>query len=200
MSYFDGMSSTYTFQLRIRRSDRTILDTSITAEACADEVAKAKKNIQQLLNEYVPTLKPLDKAPTQVQETAPPSPTEPDAQTDETPVDQQEQQTEPSAPQSAAPIPDKKPDRVKGLVRLRCSECGSTFGTFLREYQSEIVCKCGHSIDLTAPLAKYRFTCPYCEKKTWGHTNLEDPDITIKCKCGGDVNLWWNPKTKEYQN
>lgn len=45
-------------------------------------------------------------------------------------------------------------------------------------------CKCGHPIDLTAPLARYRFTCPYCEKESWGQTNLEDPDITVRCKCG----------------
>jgi len=47
-------------------------------------------------------------------------------------------------------------------------------------------------------VARYRFTCPYCEKESWGLTNLEDPNITIRCKCGGDVDLRWVPKAKEY--
>ena len=29
---------------------------------------------------------------------------------------------------------------------------------------------------------------------------LEDPEITIRCKCGGDVDLQWAPKAKEYRN
>ncbi len=31
-------------------------------------------------------------------------------------------------------------------------------------------------------------------------TNLEDPEITIRCKCGMDVDVIWAPKAKEYQN
>lgn len=86
------------------------------------------------------------------------------------------------------------------MLRLRCKECGNTFGIFLREYQTEVLCRCGHSIDLTAPLAKYHFTCPYCEREKFGKTNLEDPEITVRCNCGGDVDLRWNPKAREYQN
>ena len=102
--------------------------------------------------------------------------------------------------QAAIPAQVKKSDGAKGLLRLRCPACGNVFGTFLRERQSGVAYKCGHSIDLTAPLARYRFTCPYCEKETWGLTNLEDPEITIRCKCGGDVDLRWVPAVKEYRN
>lgn len=87
-----------------------------------------------------------------------------------------------------------------GLLRLRCPACGSTFGTFLREYKTQFPCRCGHAIDLTVPLSRCRFTCPYCEKEYRGQTNLEDPAILIRCKCGGDVDLSWNPKAREYQN
>lgn len=52
---------------------------------------------------------------------------------------------------------------------------------------------------LTIPLARYRFNCPYCGKETWGQTNLEDPEITTRCKCGGNVKLRWDSKAKEYQ-
>ena len=53
----------------------------------------------------------------------------------------------------------------------------------MRSRQSEIACRCGYHIDLTAPLARYRFICPYCEKETWGRTNLEDPEITEEFIC-----------------
>lgn len=71
----------------------------------------------------------------------------------------------------------------------------------MRERQSEVDCRCGHHIDLTAPLARYRFTCPYCEKEAWGKTNLEDPEITARCPgCGEEVKMRWNPSEREYQN
>ena len=66
-----------------------------------------------------------------------------------------------------------------------------TFGAYIKR---------GHHIDLTIPLARYHFTCPYCEKKTFGRTNPEDPNITIRCKCGGSIDLCWVPKAKEYRN
>ena len=101
-------------------------------------------------------------------------------------------------PKLEAPASASRPEGARGLLRLRCPECGSTFGTFLKERQRDIACKCGHRIDLTAPLARYRFTCPYCEKDTWGQTNLEDPEITLRCRCGMDVDVMWVPKAKEY--
>lgn len=66
-----------------------------------------------------------------------------------------------------------------------------TFGAYI---------KCGHHIDLTIPLARYHFTCPYCEMERWGWTNLEDTNISVKCKCGGTVDMQWTPKAKEYRN
>jgi len=200
MNIFGRTIPTYTFRLRIERSEQTILDTTIGSAISADEVAKAKKNIRRLLDEYAPTIKAQGELPTEIQKAETPTPSETNSRTDEVPANQEVQHTEPAAPQSAAQVPEQKPDGAKGLLCLGCSECGNTFGTFLREHQTEIDCKCGHSIDLTVSLAKYRFTCPYCEKETWGRTNLEDPDITVRCKCGENVNLRWNPKAKEYQN
>ena len=57
MSYYDGLIPTYTFRLQIERSDRMILDTAITARATADEIAKAKKSVRRLLDEYAPAIK-----------------------------------------------------------------------------------------------------------------------------------------------
>lgn len=196
MSYFDGLTPIYTFRLQIERSDRTILDAAITAKAAPDELAKTKRSIQRLLNEYAPAA--VIPAPTQPPEQ--PTALLPPA------ADQPEQPAEAALPQSTSgaestPRPDRKlPVGGKGLLRLRCKECGNIFVIFLWNYQTEIVCRCGHHIDLTAPLAKYHYTCPYCEKDGWGQTNLEDPEITVKCKCGGDIDLRWNPKAREYQN
>lgn len=67
MSLFDGLIPTYTFRLQIERSDRTILDTAIVARATADEVAKAKKNIQRMLNQYTPSVRATEPAPATLQ-------------------------------------------------------------------------------------------------------------------------------------
>lgn len=200
MSYYDGFTPTYTFSLCIERSDRTIIDTTIIAKATADEIARAKRTVQRLLTEYTPTIKAPEQVPTPPPESDTPALPEPEAQDPAADQRQDEPAEAAAPPQSAAPVPAKKPEGARGLLRLRCPECSNTFGTYLRDYQTEIQCKCGHHIDLTAQLARYRFTCPYCEKETWGQTNLEDPEITIRCKCGGDVDLRWNPKAREYQN
>ena len=263
MSDFDGLTPTYTFRLQIERSDRTILNTAINAKATADDIAKAKKSIRRLLDEYTPAIKTtVTLRPGTVLELTPEPdlPAPPENMTDldlenlwlelaDVPFDDNDpdvdmtlaenwkwfrkgtpreeiwrwfderhskgvafllygaQDPEPQgapeealAPAGGGHISDKRPEGARGLLRLYCQECGNTFGTFLKERQSEITCRCGHHIDLTAPLARYRFTCPYCEKEAWGQTNLEDPEITIRCKCGGNVDLRWVPKAKEYQN
>lgn len=187
MSYYDGFVPTYKFSLCIDRGDRILVDTTVEVKATAEEISKAKRTINRLMSEYAPAATPMPIP----QESEPPK-QNPEAQAPNGTVD-------PLEPEGVAP-PEKKQEGVRGLLRLRCPECRNTFGTFLREHQSEIVCKCGHHIDLTVPLAGYRFTCPYCEKETWGQTNLEDPEITIRCKCGGDVELRWVPKVKEYRN
>lgn len=168
-----------TFRLRIERSGQTVLDVSIAAKDETDQIARAKKSIQRLLNEYTPAVPPLVSV----------------LETEQAGVPVQE--AESGVEEAAA---HRRPDGHKGLLFLRCPECRSTFGAFLHEYQTEFLCRCGHQIDIDVPLARYRFTCPYCEKETWGQTNLEDPEITIRCKCGGYVDLRWAPKLREYQN
>ena len=169
-----GFSNCYTFRLSIERNEDAILDIVIGANDIPDEIDKVKKTIQRLLNNYTPSFKKLEPKP----EPAP----------------------EPTKLETAS-TPPKEPDGAKGLVTIYCKECGSAFSAFLKERQSEIVCRtCGHHTDLTVPLDKFHFTCPHCEKESWGLTNAEDPDITILCKCGQFVSLRWVPKAKEYRN
>ena len=193
MSLFNGLTPIYIFRIQIELEGKMVLDTSITTKDSREDLIKTKKTVRRLLDEYAPLPPVLTPAPD-----IPPTP-EPEAQDPAADQRQDEQPEEAPAP-GGGHVSDKPPEGVRGLIRLRCQECGSTFGTYLKERQSEITCRCGHHIDLTAPLARYRFTCPYCEKETWGRTNLEDPEITIRCKCGGDVDLRWNPKEREYQN
>lgn len=215
MSYYDGLTPTYTFRLQIERSDRTVLDTAITTKASREEMIKAKKSVRRLLDEYAPLPPVLTPAPD-----LPPAP---DPESEEKtgcedgsydcgtcPIngqcDRQSEAEEPDRPEKT-PTPagggqtsDKRPEGARGLLRLYCRECGNTFGTFLKERQSEITCRCGHQIDLTAPLALYRFTCPYCQHECWGKTNSEDPEIEVQCKCREMVTVRWNRDAREYQN
>jgi hypothetical protein len=70
-----------------------------------------------------------------------------------------------------------------------------------KEFQTDALCKCGGHIDLTDPtLARFEADCPYCGKHTYGTTNKEDADISIQCKCGKDLNLWWDKENAEYRN
>lgn len=168
----------YTFSLCIKQDGKVLIGTEASAGDSPEEIAKAKKTIQRSLNEYTP-------------KTTVPHP----QKTEPTP-----EATAPPPVQTVTPPVSEKQVGVRGLVQVRCPECNNVFSTFLKEYQTEVLCKCGHRIDLTAPLARFAYTCPYCEQTRWGKTNLEDPEITVRCKCGGDVDLRWNPSTKEYQN
>jgi len=190
MSFSIELPQTYTFSLFINQGDRTLVDTTVEVNATAEGIAKAKRTIQCLMDEYAPAIETPQAA---ALEPVPPEPNT-GSQAPINPTDLPDPET------ASVPPPEKKPEGVRGLIQLHCKECGRTFGTYLREPQTEVLCKCGHPIDLTGQMGKYRFTCPYCEKETWGRTNLEDPDITVRCKCGGDVDLHWVPKAREYQN
>lgn len=206
----------YTFALKICDSVGTLIDMTIGAAQAPNSLAKAKETIHKTLEEFTPM-------PIVVKE---PDQGDPTVFAPNITIEAKNEEDKAEAPvtlnpgtvmeliSTAFPEPktinvpasqepeatDKKPDGVKGLVHLHCSKCDSNFGTFLKEPKSKFTCKCGHSIDLTVPLARYRFTCPYCEKESWGYTNLEDPAITVRCKCSRDVELWWNTKAKEYRN
>lgn len=111
--------------------------------------------------------------------------------------------------QQADAVPEPMPVRIgshrhseegaKGIVILYCESCGNSFATFLKERKQQFVCRCGGHIDLTRPMARFRYSCPCCEKKTWGSTNVEEPSIETKCLCGNPVVLAWNPRSKEYR-
>ena len=171
----------YTFSFCIRRDGEVLIGADVGAGDSVEEITRAKKTIQRLLNEYNPAAK----VP---------------AVCSKKPKQQTEDPDEPPPVQNVTPPMTEKPSGVRGLIQVRCPECDNVFGTFLREYQTDVSCKCGRHIDLTLPLARFAYTCPYCEQTRWGRTNLEDPEITIRCKCGGEINLRWNPNAREYQN
>lgn len=180
----NGPNPYYTFHLCIERDDRTILDAAVDAGVSAEGISKAKKTIQRLLNEYTPDIKAKSKASAAAEE--PVLPELPEA----VPV---------PAPEIGAAPPARAPEGIKGLVSLRCGGCGDTFSTYLKEPRSEFRCKCGHYIDLTSNMARYHFTCPHCQKKNWGMTNIESADMIVACKCGRKVELLWDHEAKEYQ-
>lgn len=181
MSYFDGFDPAYTFSLQIGQEDKTILDATISAMPTVEDIARAKESILRLLNDYTPV----------VQAPIPAEPAKTEALQSDVALYSQTQDTHAQR---------KEPEGAKGLLQLCCPACGNVFGTFLRERQNSIACKCSHSIDLTTPLARYRFTCPSCQHEGYGQTNLEDPEITVPCKCRADVKLRWVPAVKEYRN
>jgi hypothetical protein len=86
------------------------------------------------------------------------------------------------------------------LLHLHCADCGSTFTTYLKEEKTHFKCKCGGKIDLTAPMAKYQFDCPYCGKHGFGTTNIQDATFTVGCTCGCNIDLYWNKRRKRYVN
>lgn len=78
-----------------------------------------------------------------------------------------------------------------GVLRLRCPKCGDVFGRFLREPSASVTCRCGGEVQLDN-LTRYEFTCPCCDFEARGRTNLEDPEITVPCKCGNPVTMKWD--------
>ena len=84
-----------------------------------------------------------------------------------------------------------------GVLRLRCPKCGDVFGRFLRETSASVTCRCGGEIQLDN-LKRYEFTCPCCDFEAHGRTNLEDPEITVPCKCGNPVTMKWDRNKRMY--
>ena len=191
--------SEYTFRLCVAQDGRSIVDMTVGANAVPEEISKAKKTIQRLLNEFAPiaTIPP----------PASPAPLEPEPDEEPEPVEAQPS-AESEQPAGVAPAPAQAVIRrpkasgmegAKGLVILYCETCGGIFGTFLKGAKQEFTCKCGSRIDLTKPMARFRYTCPCCEKVTWGTTNVEEPSFETRCICGNSVMLTWVSKDKEYR-
>lgn len=84
-----------------------------------------------------------------------------------------------------------------GVLRLRCPKCGDVFGRFLREASASVTCRCGGEVQLDN-LTRYEFTCPCCDFEAHGRTNLEDPEITVPCKCGNPVTMEWDRNKRMY--
>lgn len=71
------------------------------------------------------------------------------------------------------------------------------FGRFLREPSASVTCRCGGEVQLDN-LTRYEFTCPCCDFEARGRTNLEDPEITVPCKCGNPVTMKWDRNKRMY--
>lgn len=83
------------------------------------------------------------------------------------------------------------------LPPVRCPKCGDVFGRFLREPSASVTCRCGGEVQLDN-LTRYEFTCPCCDFEARGRTNLEDPEITVPCKCGNPVTMKWDRNKRMY--
>ena len=174
-----GQTEHYTFGAYIKRGNNTVLDIAVEAIDTPESIRKAMNTARRAMTNYAPKTAPITIGADQAQ-TAHVS-----AKVATSMAGQSAAVPEPAATST----PPKEPDG------------GSASSAFLKERQSEIVCRtCGHHTDLTVPLAKFHFTCPHCEKESWGLTNAEEPDIAVLCKCGQFVNLRWVPKAKEYRN
>lgn len=184
----------YTFGAYIKRGDNIDLDIAVEAIDTPESIRKAMNTVRRAMTNYAPKTMSITIDADQAQTAHVSAQVTTSAATDHEPDPQ------PMPTIAPASKPDGPIEGARGLLRLHCRECGNTFNTFLRDLQTELACRCGHHIDLTIPLARYHFTCPYCEKETFGGTNLEDPNITIRCKCGGSIDLCWVPKAKEYRN
>lgn len=195
MSFSIEVPQTYTFSLCIDRGDRTLVDITVEVEATAEEIAKAKRTIQRLMDEYALDAK--TSAPTPE-----PDPIDPI----DLPPELEATEEEPPADIIPAPAPAVirkqsafREKGAKGLMLLYCKSCGDIFSTFLKDPRQEFTCKCGSRIDLTGPMVRFQYICPCCEKRTYGKTNVEEPSFEAWCLCGNRVMLTWVPKEKEYR-
>lgn len=174
----------YSFQLSIEQDRESILELTVGAEDTAESVAKAKKTVQELLDEYV----------LRIQNEFVPRPEGAagtfSVSSEEPPKNQKLQKSA----KIAEVVQEKASGSsgTKGFVIIRCEKCGNVFRSFLRGPQKELSCKCGHHIDLTVPLANFEYTCE-CGKKNWGKTNVEDASIEVRCSCGKRKVLDWAP-------
>lgn len=185
----------FTFRVSIRKNEQeTILDTAVSGST-PEEVAKAKATVTRLIDAYSPFASiPAPLEPGMVMEL------EADDPDNQAPIDPLEH---PAAATGKTPmeIIKARPKRkaIKGAIFLHCPECGRSFGTFIKDPTDAVECRCGHSIPLDN-VARYAYDCPCCERRRFGWTNLEDPEIVQKCVCGNEVALTWNKSAKEYQS
>ena len=195
----------------IKRGDNTVLDIAVEAIDTPESIRKAMNTVRRAMTNYAPKTMSITIDADQAQtahvsaKVAVSTAGQTDAASEPATVSLpaatgQEPDPQPTPAIAPAPRPDKPLEGVRGLLHLRCEECGKPFTTFLKMKQQEIACRCGHVTDLTKPLARFHYTCPYCEMERWGWTNLEDTNISVKCKCGGMVDMQWVPKAKEYRN
>lgn len=161
-----------TVGLSVERDGERVLDLSIGPVATRQEIQAAMCNLRNLLNKYGP-------AP----ET--PETSEPDTEAEAVPV---------------TPATPLNPLRgAKGFLILQCDRCGSQFVTYPKDYITSALCRCGHKIDLTAPLARLEYECSSCNRTWRGKINSTQPRLDIVCRCGNPISLTWDKKLRLYK-
>lgn len=168
------MNENYVIRLNIEREGCPVMDTSLSV-GTSEELSRAKKQIGRILADFVQIA-------------------EENADSGAGSVGSE------GGERADSPGGQERVDGIKGAVQLRCHACGNVFGKFLNQRQAACLCRCGQLIDLTGPLARYSYTCPSCGKYGYGRTNLEDAEINVRCVCGENLTLRWNPAGREYRN
>ncbi len=181
----------WTFHLCLERGGETVLDTEIGAWS-PEETEQALEAVRQLLDRFGP------EAPVGPAAYGGPS------RNCQTPEEPQTAAEEPAAEEPAAEEAGVEAESAKagagGLLTLRCESCGSVFTTWLVEPKRTFLCKCGGELDLTVPLARFRYHCPNCGKTRFGRTNVDRPTLEVRCGCGSPISLTWVPKLRMYRD
>lgn len=87
----------------------------------------------------------------------------------------------------------------KGMLRLTCPACDTTFFHYSPQKVTEVTCRCGHTIQLD-DMAPAKFYCPSCEKEYKLKTNSVQAEITSNCStCGQLMTARWNAKRFRYE-
>ena len=100
MSFSIELPQTYTFSLCIDQGGHTIVDTTVEVPDTREGIARAKRTVQRLMNEYAPAAK----APAPADD-----PVEPEMES-QAPTGSPEQEGETDPP------PEKKPDGARGAA------------------------------------------------------------------------------------
>ena len=71
-------------------------------------------------------------------------------------------------------------DGYKGLIVLKCPNCGKQFVVFKREPVQSVLCRCGAEI-LFDDIARVHHKCPKCEEFRYYWTNRKELRFEMAC-------------------
>ena len=115
----------HTFHLCIEEDETTTLDIMVRAGDTPEDITKAKKTILKMLADYTPAAKKAAPVPpAEVEAPAAPGPEE-EARASAPDAGAQMPPESDAPPQGSGALEQKTLEGVRGLLRLRCPECGS---------------------------------------------------------------------------